>query len=122
MKTRIWLALLAIYVGWGSTYLAIRIAVESMPPFLMAGTRFLVAGTIFYVWRRAAGDPAPTRWQWRSALIIGLFLLLGGIGGVTWAEQRVSSGTAALLVTTVPLWMVLIDALRAGGKSPNWQS
>jgi len=121
MKSRIWLALIAIYIAWGSTYLAIRFAVESMPPFLMAATRFLIAGMVVYVWRRMAGDPPPTRAQWRSALIIGLFLLLGGNGGVTWAEQRVDSGIAALLVASSPFWMVLIDALRPGGKRPIWQ-
>jgi drug/metabolite transporter (DMT)-like permease len=108
----IWLAMLSIYFLWGSTYLAIRIAVETIPPFLMAGTRFLIAGSILYTFRRLAGDPAPTRHQWRSAAIIGLFLLIGGNGGISWAETRVASGIAALLVGTVPLWMVLIDAVR----------
>lgn len=121
MKSRIWLALIAVYIAWGSTYLAIRFAVESMPPFLMAATRFLIAGMVVYIWRRMAGDPPPTRTQWRSAIIIGLFLLLGGNGGVTWAEQRIDSGMAALLVASAPFWMVLIDALRPGGEHPNWQ-
>ena len=76
MKSRIWLALLAIYIAWGSTYLAIHFAVESIPPFFMAGTRFLIAGLLVYGWRRMAGDPLPTRAQWRSAAIIGLFLLV----------------------------------------------
>ncbi len=121
MKSRIWLALIAVYIAWGSTYLAIRFAVESMPPFLMAATRFLIAGMVVYIWRRMAGDPPPTRTQWRSAIIIGLFLLLGGNGGVTWAEQRIDSGMAALLVASAPFWMVLIDALRPGGEHPNWK-
>ena len=108
----IWLAMLSIYFLWGSTYLAIRIAVETIPPFLMAGTRFLIAGIILYGFRRLSGDPAPTRHQWRSAAIIGLFLLLGGNGGITWAETLVASWIAALLAGTVPLWMVLIDAVR----------
>lgn len=122
MKSRIWLALLALYIAWGSTYLAIHFAVESIPPFIMAGTRFLVAGLVVYTWRRMAGDPAPTRLQWRSAAIIGLFLLVGGIGSVTWAEQRVPSGIAALIVAAMPLWVVLVDALRPGGNRPNWQT
>jgi len=122
MKTRIWLALIVLYIAWGSTYLAIRFAVESIPPFLMAATRFLIAGSILYLWRRIAGDPNPTRSQWRSAFIIGLFLLLGGVGGVTWAEQRVPSGIAALLVASMPLWLVLVEALRPGGKPPTWQT
>ena len=122
MKTRIWLALIAVYIAWGSTYLAIRFAVETIPPFLMAGFRFLVAGAILYTWRRVAGDPTPTRIQWRSASIVGLLLLLGGNGGVVWAEQRVASGIAALIVGSAPLFMVLIDALRPGGQRPNWQT
>jgi len=93
MTTRMWLALAALYIAWGSTYLAIRFAVESLPPFFMAGTRFLVAGLIVYIWRRLAGDPAPTRRQWRSAAIIGLFMLVGGLGVVSWAEQYVPQGS-----------------------------
>ena len=110
MKARIWTALIAVYIAWGSTYLAIRFAVETMPPFLMAATRFLIAGGILFAWRRMAGDALPTRRQWKSAAIIGLFLLLGGNGGVVWAEQRVVSGVAALVVGASPLWMVLLDA------------
>lgn len=122
MKFRIWLALFAVYITWGSTYLAIRFAVETIPPFLMAGVRFLIAGTILYAWRRLSGDAPPTRLQWRSAAIVGLFLLLGGNGGVSWAEQYVPSGIAALIVGSAPFWMVLIDALRPGGQRPNWQT
>jgi drug/metabolite transporter (DMT)-like permease len=121
MRTRIWTALVALYIVWGSTYLAIRFAVETIPPFLMAGTRFLIAGSILYVWRRMAGDPAPTRRQWRSAAIVGLLLLLGGNGIVSWAEQHVASGIAALMVASIPLWMVLIDALRPMGRKPDWK-
>jgi len=122
MKTRILVALAAVYLAWGSTYLAILYGVESIPPFLLAGTRFLIAGAIVYAWRRLAGDAAPSRKQWRSAGIIGVLLLVGGNGGVTWAEQRVASGIAALLVASVPLWMVMLDALRRGGSRPNWQT
>jgi drug/metabolite transporter (DMT)-like permease len=88
----------------------------------MAAVRFLIAGAILYIWRRLAGDAPPTRIQWRSAAIIGLFLLLGGNGGVVWAEQRVASGIAALIVGSAPLFMVLIDAFRPGGHRPNWQT
>ncbi|MDI6770823.1 MAG: drug/metabolite exporter YedA [Anaerolineales bacterium] len=119
MKLRIWIALLAIYIIWGSTYLAIRYAVESIPPFLMAGTRFLIAGILLYTWRRLAGDPAPTARQWRSTAIIGLLLLLGGNGLVSWAEQTVPSGIAALLIGTIPLWMVLTESIRRGGVKPG---
>lgn len=112
-------ALGAVYVIWGSTYLAIRFAVETLPPFLMAGTRFVVAGVILYAWRRAIGVPRPTPAQWRAAVIVGGLMLLGGNGGVVWAEQFVESGTAALIVATVPLWMVLLDWLRPGGAPPR---
>jgi drug/metabolite transporter (DMT)-like permease len=119
MKTRIWIALIALYIVWGSTYLAIRFAVETIPPFLMAGTRFLISGLILYVWRRLAGDPTPTLRQWRSAAIMGLLLLLGGNGVVSWAEQHVPSGIAALMVASIPLWMVVIDTVRPGGSKPD---
>jgi drug/metabolite transporter (DMT)-like permease len=115
----IWVAL---YVVWGSTYLAIRFAVESLPPFLMAGVRFLLAGTVLYAWRRARGDAVPTGREWRSAAVVGLLLLVGGNGGVSWAEQRIPSGVASLLVGTLPLWMVLLDVLRPGGQRPGWRA
>jgi drug/metabolite transporter (DMT)-like permease len=121
MKTKIWIALIAIYIIWGSTYLAIRYAVATIPPFLMAGTRFLVAGTILLVWRRLAGDPLPTARQWRSTAIVGLLLLLGGNGLVSWAEKNIVSGIAALIIGSVPLFMVIVEALRRGGAKPGWQ-
>jgi drug/metabolite transporter (DMT)-like permease len=119
MRSRIWLALLAIYLAWGSTYLAIHFAVQSMPPFFLTGVRFLVAGLILYLWRRWAGDPKPSSSQWRSGLITGSLLLVGGIGGLTWAEQYVPSGMAALMVAVIPSWVVLIEALRPGGSRPT---
>lgn len=115
----IWAAMLAVYIVWGSTYLAIRFAVESMPPFLMAGIRFILAGTILFAWRRLAGDPLPHKIEIRSAAIVGLFLLLGGNGAVVWAEQTVPSGIAALMVSSSPLWMLLIEALLPGGNRPS---
>ena len=119
MRTRIWLALVALYIVWGSTYLAIRFAVETIPPFLMAGFRFLISGAILFAVRKWAGDPNPTPRQWRSAAIVGLLLLLGGNGLVSWAEQHIASGIAALMVASIPLWMVLLDALRPGGNKPD---
>ncbi|MCC6501101.1 MAG: EamA family transporter [Anaerolineales bacterium] len=119
MKTKIWIALLALYIVWGSTYLAIRFAVETIPPFLHAGLRFLISGLILVLWRRAAGDDMPTRVQWKSVAIIGTLLLLGGNGLVSFAEQRIPSGVAALIVGTVPLWLVLIEALRPRGVKPT---
>jgi drug/metabolite transporter (DMT)-like permease len=120
MKFRIAFAMLSIYLVWGSTYLAIRFAVETIPPFIMAGTRYLLPGLLLMVWRRLAGDPAPTRRQWLAGAIVGLFLLLGGNGLVSWAEQRVESGIAALIVGTVPIWMVIFDAVLTRVK-PRWQ-
>ena len=107
-------AFAAVYVIWGSTYLAIRIAVTSVPPFLSAGARFLIAGALAYVWLRARGHPSPTRPEWRAAAVVGLLLLLGGNGLVSWAEMRISSGAAALLVAFVPIWIVLLDRRRHG--------
>jgi drug/metabolite transporter (DMT)-like permease len=120
MKFRIAAAMLAIYLIWGSTYLAIRFAVETIPPFIMAGTRYLIPGLLLFVWRRLAGDPAPTRRQWIAGAIVGLFLLLGGNGLVSWAEQRVESGIAALIIGTSPIWMVIFDAVLTR-KRPRWQ-
>jgi drug/metabolite transporter (DMT)-like permease len=122
MKTRVWIALLALYIVWGSTYLAIRFAVETIPPFLQAGLRFFISGAILVIWRRLAGDEMPTGRQWKSLAIIGTLLLLGGNGLVSFAEQRIASGVAALIVGTVPLWLVLIEALRPGGVRPTWQA
>ena len=122
MKSRIWAALIVVYIVWGSTYLAIRFAVESMPPFLMAGVRFLIAGVILFVWRRLTGDIRPLKIEWRSAAIVGGLLLIGGNGNVVWAEQHVASGIAALIVGSAPLWMVAIDAIRPGGKKANLQT
>ena len=115
----IWSALIVVYLIWGSTYLAIRYAVETTPPFLMAAVRFIISGGFLYALRRFKGDPRPEAVEWRSAAIIGIFLLVGGNGGVAWAEQFVTSSLAALLVATVPLWMVLIDTLRPAGKRPR---
>ena len=119
MKTKIWIALLAVYIVWGSTYLAIRFAVETIPPFMSAGVRFLISGAILLIWRRAAGDAMPTPRQWRSAAIAGILLLLGGNSILSFAEQRIPSGIAALLVGTAPLWLVLLEALRPGGVRPS---
>ena len=112
-------AFAALYLIWGSTYLAIRFAIETIPPFTMAGARFLAAGLALYLWARWRGVPPPTRRQLRDGGIVGAFLLLGGNGAVVWAEQWVPSGLAALLVATVPLWMVLLDWVWAGAERPR---
>lgn len=111
------LAFLSVYLIWGSTYLAIRFAIETIPPFLMAAVRFLVAGVLLYTWARLRGVPKPTRAQWWGGAVSGTLLLAGGNGGVVIAEQWVPSGLVALIVATVPLWLVLLDwAFGAGGR------
>ncbi|HEY7113263.1 MAG TPA: EamA family transporter [Thermoanaerobaculia bacterium] len=112
LRGRIVLAFAAIYVLWGSTYLGIRYAVETIPPFLMAGTRHLAAGLILYSWTRSRSKARPKRREWALAAAIGAMMLLGGNGLVSWAEQRVPSGLAALIVASVPLWMTVLEAVQ----------
>ena len=102
------LAMAAVYLFWGGTYLGMRLALTSMPPFLMAGSRFLAAGGALYLFRRARGDARPSLSQWKSAGVIGALLLLGGNGLTAWAEQTVPSSIASLVVATVPMWMAAI--------------
>src|SRR5436190_1846369 len=119
MRARLIAAFAAVYVIWGSTYLAIRFAVQTLPPLMMASARFIIAGMIVLLWARFRDGAAwPTRVEWRVGLIGGALLLLGGNGGVSWAEQRVPSGIAALLVAVVPVFMVLLEWLRPGGRRP----
>jgi drug/metabolite transporter (DMT)-like permease len=113
-------ALLTVYIIWGSTYLAIRFAVATLPPFLMAGVRFLIAGALLYAFMRVRGAPRPTRAQWRGAAIIGGCLLLGGNGLVVWAErQGVPSSLTALLISMTPIWMALLNWVRPRGSRPS---
>ena len=118
-RLRLLIAFAAIYLIWGSTYLAIRYAVATIPPYLMAGTRFATAGLILLAVARARGAAWPTRRQWGVAFISGTLLLAGGIGSVSWAEQRVPSGLAALVAGAVPLVTVVVDWLRPGGSRPD---
>jgi drug/metabolite transporter (DMT)-like permease len=112
-------AFAAVYIIWGSTYLGIRLAINSIPPLLMAGCRFVVAGTILYAVMRLRGAAKPTLRQWKNAAIIGGLLLLAGNGGVSWAQQFVPSGIAALVVAAVPLWIILVDWFRPRGTKPK---
>jgi drug/metabolite transporter (DMT)-like permease len=112
-------AFASIYLVWGSTYLAIRYAVETLPPFIMGGTRFLISGLMLYAWSRLRGAARPTRFHWRNATIAGGFLLLGGNGGVVWAEQTVPSGMTALLVSILPFWLVIIEWARPPRRRPS---
>ena len=115
--TRVALALAAVYLIWGSTYLGIRIGLEGYPPFLMGGLRFLVAGSLFYAFLRWRGHAAPTPAQWRNAVAMGVLLLLGGNGLVNFAEKTVSSGLAAIAVASMPLWAGSFSALK--GRQPG---
>ena len=108
-----------VYVVWGSTYLAIRIGIESFPPLLLAGTRHLLTGLILYPLLRWRTGVRPTAAHWRISFITGFLLLFVGNGGVCLAERTVPSGVTALLVATVSLWMVLVDWLRPGGTRPR---
>ena len=111
------LALLAVYVIWGSTYLGIRIGLTGFPPFMLAAIRFLVAGTAMYAWLRLRGVKPPTRRQWRNAAITGVLLLLLGNGLVCFAEQSVTSGIAAVAIASEPLFVALV--LFAYRERPN---
>jgi drug/metabolite transporter (DMT)-like permease len=118
-RLRLYVAFFLIYFIWGSTYLAIRYAIETIPPFLMAGTRFTAAGLLMYGVLRIAGQPNPSARQWLQLAVVGTFLFLGGNGFVVWAEQFINSGLAALLVSTLPVWLILLDWLWAGGPRPT---
>jgi drug/metabolite transporter (DMT)-like permease len=118
-RVRLILAFASVYIVWGSTYLAILYAIESIPPYLMAGARFLVSGAILLAWSAWRDRIRPTSRRGHDAVITGVFMLCGGNGAVVWAEQRVPSGIAALVVAVVPLWMVLLEWLRPGGSRPR---
>jgi len=118
-RLRLVLAFAAVWVIWGSTYLAIAISIESIPPFLMTGLRFVAAGWILYAWARFRGSPPPTAVEWRwAALLGGLFFLVGN-GTVAFVEQRVSSGLTALMIALVTAWTALLEWLRPGGRTPT---
>jgi drug/metabolite transporter (DMT)-like permease len=108
-------AFAAIYFIWGSTYLAIKYAIEGIPPFLMMGTRSLAAGLILYLWSRGRGDAKVKRENVIPIVIIGVLFFLVGHGLLAWGQQRISSGSAALLVTTEPLWIAVIEAFLVKG-------
>jgi drug/metabolite transporter (DMT)-like permease len=111
-------AYVAIYLIWGSTFLGMRLAIDSIPPLLMAGGRFIIAGVLLYSVMRWRGDVAPNRRQWLNAIIIGAMLVTAGNGGVCWAQQTVPTSIAALIVASVPLWIMLADWWRPNGLRP----
>lgn len=118
-RPALWAAFAAIYLIWGSTYLAIRVAVAALPPFLLAGARFLLAGALLAAWLACTRGFRPTRRQWRDNALAGALLLLGGNGLVVWAEQSVPSGLAALIISVTPLLFVLFDWLHPRGARPQ---
>lgn len=120
MKTKLWTVLIVLYIVWGSTYLAIRFAVETIPPFLHASLRYLISGAILFVWRCAASDEMPSASNWKSTAVIGTLLLLGGNGLISLAESSIPSGIAALMFSTLPFWLVLFESLRVNGTKPTW--
>jgi len=111
-QPRVWKVLLAfaiIYFVWGSTFLAIRVGVREVPPFLLAGMRFLVAGIVLYVWMRARGTPSPSAREWGAASFLALLIFVFDYGLLFWAERRVPSGVAAIMMATIPMFMALAE-------------
>jgi len=119
-RTALLFAFAAIYLIWGSTYLAIRVAVETLPPFFMAGSRFVVAGSLLYAWLSFKGRAQATPRQWADNLMVGALLLVGGNGLVVWAEQAIPSGITTLIISVSPLFMVLADWMLPNGPRPTW--
>jgi drug/metabolite transporter (DMT)-like permease len=120
-RWRLAAAFFAIYIIWGSSYIGIRFAIESLPPFFMAGCRFTLAGGLLIAWSRLRGTPAPNWANWRAAFLIGAILFLLSNGLLVWSERIIPSGMTALIYATIPLWMVLLDWLRpSGAVRPGW--
>ena len=111
-----WIAWALVCVIWGTTYLAIKIALETIPPFLMGGLRYTTAGLIFGAWLLARGTRMPDAAAWGRIVVFGFFMLTLGNGGVVWGEQYIPSGLTAVLIATTPFWMVTVDAIVAGGR------
>lgn len=118
----IWIGLLILYVVWGSTYLGIAIAVETIPPFLMAAIRFLIAGVVLLTWSVARDGRSfvrPTLREWRDSAVVGALLLGGGMGMVAFGEQTVPSGIAALLIAMMPVWIAILGRIFLGERLPR---
>src|SRR5271163_1498656 len=116
-QPRAWKVLLAfgiIYFVWGSTFLAIRVGVREVPPFLLAGMRFFVAGIVLYIWMRAKGVPSPTKREWSSATLLAILIFVLDYGLLFWAERRVPSGVAAVMMATIPVFMTLSEIVFLG--------
>lgn len=121
-RALLWLGLVVLYVVWGSTYLGIRIAVETIPPFVMASSRFLIAGIALFAWsllRERRAFAWPSRREWRDNFIVGALLLGGGMGMVSWGEQTVPSGIAALMIALMPVWVAVLGRIFLGERLPR---
>ena len=116
------LAFAAVYLVWGSTYLAIRVVVETLPPFLSAGVRFTIAGGLLFSFLISRGFAKPSPDQWRHAIVTGALLLVGGNGLVMWAERSIPSGLTALIIALTPVWFALLDWLRPHGARPRFKT
>jgi drug/metabolite transporter (DMT)-like permease len=119
LEFQLYLAFAAVYVIWGSTYLGIKFGIKTIPPFLMAGTRFVIAGLVMYAIAVAKGASLPFWKFWKDAIIVGFLMLLIGNGVICWAEKEVPSGIAALIVATAPVWFVVLDWLVFKGPKPT---
>jgi drug/metabolite transporter (DMT)-like permease len=111
-------AFFCVYVVWGTNFLAIKYMVETIPPLMAMGVRSVIAGALMYGWARLRGGGNPSAPEWKSATLVGAFLFLGAHGALAWGETRVPSGAAALVMATIPVWMVLVDWLAAKGTRP----
>lgn len=118
-RSQVVAAFVAVYLIWGSTYLAIVFAIATMPPLFMAAIRFLIAGTVLYAWARLRGAPAPRPVQWLWAGLLGALFFLVGNGTVVWVEQRLPSGLTALIVAMVAVWTAIVEWFRPGGSRPS---
>lgn len=114
--TSAWVAWAAVCVIWGTTFLAIKIALETIPPFLISGLRYVIAGGALLAWLRATGRPIPLRSSWPRLALMGFLLLTVGNGAVSWGEQYLASGLTAVVIATTPFWMVAVDAVMPGGS------
>jgi drug/metabolite transporter (DMT)-like permease len=118
---QILLAFTIIYLVWGSTFFAIRIGVREVPPFLLAGIRFVIAGVILYAWMRAKGSPSPSFREWRSASLLAVLIFVLDYGLLFWAERRVPSGVAAVMLATIPVFMALAEIVLLRTQRLSWR-
>jgi drug/metabolite transporter (DMT)-like permease len=116
VRRNAWIAFAAVCLIWGTTYLCIKIALETVPPFLMGGIRYLIAGTLLGGFLVARGEKLPPLAEWRNLALLGFLMITLGNGGVNWGEQYLASGITAVVIATSPFWMVAVDGLFPGGE------